>query len=83
MTRNGIYVRGHLNCHAKFVVADDETALVTSANLMTSALDFTGENGDVMTDRTQVRRSARLFARLWHNGASTRHDQGRNTGFRS
>jgi phosphatidylserine/phosphatidylglycerophosphate/cardiolipin synthase-like enzyme len=68
MTRNGIYVRGHLNCHAKFVVADDETAMVTSANLMTSALDFTGENGVVITDRTQVRRLARLFARLWHTG---------------
>jgi phosphatidylserine/phosphatidylglycerophosphate/cardiolipin synthase-like enzyme len=68
MTRNGIYVRGHLNCHAKFVVADDETALVTSANLMTSALDFTGENGVVISDRTQVQRLARLFARLWHTG---------------
>jgi phosphatidylserine/phosphatidylglycerophosphate/cardiolipin synthase-like enzyme len=68
MTRNGIYVRGHLNCHAKFVVVDDETALVTSANLMTSALDFTGENGVVITDQTQVRRLARLFARLWHTG---------------
>ena len=68
MTRNGIYVRGHLNCHAKFILADDETALVTSANLMTSALDFTGENGVVITDPTQVRRLARLFARLWHNG---------------
>jgi phosphatidylserine/phosphatidylglycerophosphate/cardiolipin synthase-like enzyme len=68
MTRNGIYVRGHLNCHAKFVVADDDTALVTSANLMTSALDFTGENGVVISDRTQVRRLARLFARLWHTG---------------
>lgn len=68
MTRNGIYVRGHLNCHAKFVVVDDETALVTSANLMTSALDFTGENGVVITDRTQVRRLARFFARLWHTG---------------
>lgn len=68
MTRNGIYVRGHLNCHAKFVVADDETALVTSANLMTSALDFTGENGVVITDRAQVQRLARLFARLWHTG---------------
>jgi phosphatidylserine/phosphatidylglycerophosphate/cardiolipin synthase-like enzyme len=68
MTRNGIYVRGHLNCHAKFVVVDDETALVTSANLMTSALDFTGENGVVITDGIQVRRLAQLFARLWHTG---------------
>lgn len=70
MTRNGIYVRGHLNCHAKFVVVDDEIALVTSANLMTSALDFTGENGVVITDPAEVRRLTRLFARLWRTGCA-------------
>ena len=68
MTQNGIYVRGHLNCHAKFVVVDDEIALVTSANLMTSALDFTGEDGVVITDLAEVQRLARLFARLWRTG---------------
>ena len=68
MTLNGIYVRGHLNCHAKFVVVDDEIALVTSANLMTSALDFTGEDGVVITDPAEVQRVARLFARLWRTG---------------
>ena len=39
-----------------------------SATPSCSALHFTGENGVVITDRTQVRRLARLFARLWHNG---------------
>jgi phosphatidylserine/phosphatidylglycerophosphate/cardiolipin synthase-like enzyme len=66
MTTQGIYVRGHANCHAKFLVVDDERALVTSANLMTDAFDRTGENGVVVTDRTEVERLARLFARLWH-----------------
>ncbi|MGD0246921.1 MAG: phospholipase D-like domain-containing protein, partial [Streptosporangiaceae bacterium] len=70
MTLNGIYVRGHLNCHAKFVVVDDEIALVTSANLMTSALDFTGEDGVVITDSAEVQRLARLFARLWRTGCT-------------
>jgi hypothetical protein len=70
MTRNGIYVRGHLNCHAKFVVVDDEIALVTSANLMTSALDVTGEDGVVITEPAEVQRLARLFARLWRTGCT-------------
>ena len=70
MTLNGIYVRGHLNCHAKFVVVDDEIALVTSANLMTSALDFTGEDGAVITEPAEVQRLARLFARLWRTGCA-------------
>jgi phosphatidylserine/phosphatidylglycerophosphate/cardiolipin synthase-like enzyme len=68
MTRHGIYVRGHPNLHAKFVVVDDEVALVSSANLMTSALDRTGEDGVVVRDPSEVDRLARLFARLWHTG---------------
>jgi phosphatidylserine/phosphatidylglycerophosphate/cardiolipin synthase-like enzyme len=68
MTRQGLYVRGHPNCHAKFAVVDDEIALVTTANLMTSALDHTGEAGVVITDRAEVGRLARLYARLWQTG---------------
>ena len=68
MTRQGLYVRGHPNCHAKFAVVDDEIALVTTANLMTSALDHTGEAGVVVTNREEVGRLARLYARLWHTG---------------
>jgi hypothetical protein len=52
MTKRGIFVRGYDNCHAKFLVVDDEAALVSSANLETSALidrparKVTGESGN-------------------------------------
>ncbi|SNR99817.1 phospholipase D-like domain-containing protein [Actinomadura mexicana] len=67
---SGVYVRGHENCHAKFAVADDETALVTSANFTTRALEKTGESGVLVHDAIEARRLARLFARLWHEGCT-------------
>jgi len=67
LTRRGVYVRARPGCHAKFVVVDDDVALVSSANLTTRALDETGENGVVVTDPPEVDRLARLFARLWHD----------------
>jgi phosphatidylserine/phosphatidylglycerophosphate/cardiolipin synthase-like enzyme len=66
MTTQGIYVRGHPSCHAKFLVVDDRRALVSSANLMTDAFVRTGENGVVVTDPGEAERLARWFARLWH-----------------
>ena len=74
MTRRGIYVRGHSSCHAKFVVVDDEAALVSSANLETAALrgsvkrGATGECGVVLHNGSEVNRLARFFTRLWHEG---------------
>jgi phosphatidylserine/phosphatidylglycerophosphate/cardiolipin synthase-like enzyme len=65
MTERGIAVRGHDNFHAKFVVADDCFALVSSANLETRAFDTTGENGAVVTDPVETERLGRFFARLW------------------
>jgi len=65
MTRRGIAVRGHENCHAKFIVTDDRLALVSSANLETRAFDTTGENGAVVTDPAETDRLGRFFARLW------------------
>lgn len=73
MTSRGITVRGHENFHAKFLIVDDQVALVSSANLETSALadtksrNATGENGFVVSDRTEVLRLARYFTRLWHD----------------
>ncbi len=73
MTSKGIAVRGHDNFHAKFLIVDDRDALVSSANLETSALtdterrDVTGENGFVVSDRNEVLRLARYFTRLWHD----------------
>jgi phosphatidylserine/phosphatidylglycerophosphate/cardiolipin synthase-like enzyme len=72
MTSRGISARGHENFHAKFLIVDDREALVSSANLETSALTgtqqraATGENGFVVSDRTEVIRLARYFTRLWH-----------------
>jgi phosphatidylserine/phosphatidylglycerophosphate/cardiolipin synthase-like enzyme len=73
MTSRGISVRGHENFHAKFLVVDDRIALVSSANLETSALadtesrGATGENGFIVSERNEVLRLARYFARLWHH----------------
>lgn len=76
LTRRGIALRGHEQCHAKFLVVDDDAALVSSANLETSALadrperPATGENGVVVTDATEVDRLARFFTRLWYAGCT-------------
>ncbi|MFF4625282.1 phospholipase D-like domain-containing protein [Nonomuraea jabiensis] len=70
LCRAGIYVRGHENCHAKFAVADDRVALVSSANFTCRALSVTGESGVLIRDPAEAERLARLFARLWHTGCT-------------
>ncbi|MFG1951909.1 phosphatidylserine/phosphatidylglycerophosphate/cardiolipin synthase family protein [Micromonospora sp. NPDC048830] len=76
LTRRGIALRGHEDCHAKFLVVDDHRALVSSANLETSALAdtprkrATGENGVLLTDPAEVKRLASLFTRLWYSGCT-------------
>ncbi len=65
LTNQGIAVRGHENCHAKFVVIDDAVAWVGSANLETRAFTRVGEVGVVLDDPPSVSRLARLFARMW------------------
>ncbi|MFF5113593.1 phosphatidylserine/phosphatidylglycerophosphate/cardiolipin synthase family protein [Streptosporangium sp. NPDC000509] len=67
LTRRGIAVRGHPNCHAKFVVVDDRFALISSANLDTNGLNSIGENGVVIDEPAEVDRIARFFVRLWHS----------------
>jgi phosphatidylserine/phosphatidylglycerophosphate/cardiolipin synthase-like enzyme len=72
MTSRGIAVRGHESCHAKLLVVDDRVALVSSANLETSALvdrrerDATGESGAVVSEPEEVARLSRFFTRLWY-----------------
>lgn len=68
LTRHGVAVRGHEDCHAKFVVVDDAKAWVGSANLETRAFTEVGEVGVVITDPSEVDRLARLFARMWLSG---------------
>lgn len=66
LVSRGIYLRGHDSCHAKFVVVDDEIALVSSANLESRAFTTTTEIGVVLRAKAEVERMARLFTRLWH-----------------
>jgi cardiolipin synthase A/B len=68
LTRQGVAVRGHENCHAQFLVVDDATAWVGSANLETRAFTEVGEVGVVTSDPVEVDRLARLFARMWLAG---------------
>ncbi len=66
LVERGLYVRGHDSCHAKFVIVDDEIALISSANLESSAFTKTSEIGLVLQNKGEVARVAQLFARLWH-----------------
>jgi hypothetical protein len=75
LARAGMFVRGHESCHAKFMVVDDSEALVSSANLESSAFQRvteggfargpTGENGVLIRDLKEVDRLSRLFTRMW------------------
>ncbi|GIH08276.1 hypothetical protein Rhe02_63430 [Rhizocola hellebori] len=65
LTNQGVAVRGHENCHAKFLVVDDAVAWVGSANLETRAFTRVGEVGVVLNHQPSVSRLARLFARMW------------------
>jgi len=67
LTSRGIYVRGHGECHAKFMVIDDSIAIVTSANFVSNAFEKTGECGVIVTEPTEVRRLARFFTRMWYS----------------
>lgn len=66
LVQRGLYVRGHNSCHAKFVVVDDEIALISSANFEPRAFAVTTEVGLVLRNKHEVQRMARFFARLWH-----------------
>ncbi|MFG1853611.1 Phosphatidylserine/phosphatidylglycerophosphate/cardiolipin synthase [Actinomadura meyerae] len=71
LVTSGIWVRGLEDFHAKFLVVDDEIALVSSANLewralaSTDAWTVTGENGVVVDDAGQASLLGRFFTRLW------------------
>ena len=77
---SGVWVRGHPSFHAKFLVVDDCKALVSSANLESTALSdafdrpgrapgfdaVTGECGVVSTRPADTELLGRFFARLWY-----------------
>jgi phosphatidylserine/phosphatidylglycerophosphate/cardiolipin synthase-like enzyme len=75
----GVPVRGHEHCHAGFVVVDDDTALLGTANLDTDAFTRLGEVGVVTSDAAEVGRLARLFARMWLSGCTQRLPEAADT----
>lgn len=70
LTSNGVYVRGHEECHAKFAVVDRTTALVGSANFVTKGFEYTGELNVLVREPSQVQQARRFFVRLWYEGCN-------------
>lgn len=65
LVQAGVQVRGCRDAHAKFVVADDREALVSTANFDVRGLIATGEAGVRISDPDEVLRLSRFFSRLW------------------
>lgn len=61
----GVQVRGCENAHAKFAIADDRNALISTANFDTRGLLRTGEAGVRLSAPDEVLRLSRFFSRLW------------------
>lgn len=61
----GVQVRGCENAHAKFAIADDRDALISTANFDTRGLLHTGEAGVRLSAPDEVLRLSRFFSRLW------------------
>ncbi|MBX3400760.1 MAG: phosphatidylserine/phosphatidylglycerophosphate/cardiolipin synthase family protein [Gemmataceae bacterium] len=81
LSARGIVVKARSDCHAKFMTADDEVAVVTSANAVPTcyrAIEASGrarreanpENGVRLTDGPEVRRLANFFRSMWRTGCN-------------
>lgn len=68
LTRQGVYVRGHSRCHAKFAVIDDKVAYISTANFEHRAFTKNCECALLVRDAKEVRRLAVLFGHLWFAG---------------
>jgi phosphatidylserine/phosphatidylglycerophosphate/cardiolipin synthase-like enzyme len=71
----------HRHPRGKFVVVDDQIALVSSANLVTASFTTTGGNGVVVTHQADVDVLARLFTRLWQLSQWDMPPDARHPGF--
>lgn len=77
LVQAGVQVRGCEDAHAKFAVADDKVALISTANFDQRGLIATGEAGLKVFDPQEVLRLARFFSRLWLSrcGLEMPHDR--------
>ena len=69
LSRAGVYIREHRQCHAKFCVVDQKKALVMSSNLTVRSMEENPELGKILEDRSDVLRLDRIFQRMWVHGA--------------
>lgn len=65
LVKAGVQVRGCPQAHAKFAVADDREALISTANFDVRGLIATGEAGLRVSAPEEVLRLSRFFSRLW------------------
>lgn len=61
----GAWLRSAEDCHAKFCVIDDKTAVVTSANATPEAYESNPEDGLAFHDERVAHEFGRLFAHVW------------------
>jgi phosphatidylserine/phosphatidylglycerophosphate/cardiolipin synthase-like enzyme len=65
LTESGVWLRGCSECHAKYALADDVVAVVSTSNFEERPLTQGGEGGICLTDSQEVERLGRHFTRLW------------------
>lgn len=81
LTASGIFVKARKDCHAKFVIADDTCAIVTSANAAPTCYvnidrpngtqrPANGENGVLITIPSEVARLGNFFRVIWRSGSN-------------
>lgn len=66
---NGAHIRASENVHAKFIIADNKTTLLTSANITTPSLNINPESG-VFLDRRASDIAAKLFDLIYRYGTT-------------
>ena len=66
LTKGGVWLRACGECHAKYALADDTVAIVSTSNFEDRPLTQGGETGIRLTNRNEVERIGRHFPRLWH-----------------
>ncbi|MDB5389977.1 MAG: hypothetical protein JWM11_5623, partial [Planctomycetaceae bacterium] len=66
LTEGGVWLRACGGCHAKYGLADDTVAVVSTSNFEERPLTQGGETGIRLTNSEEVEKIARHFTRLWH-----------------
>jgi len=66
LTEGGVWLRGYGQCHAKYALADDKVAIISTSNFEKYPLTDGGETGIRLSLPKEVEQIGRHFTRLWH-----------------